>query len=53
MSMRIISDELYAALVKSLLQDEKVRMFQQLIMAPVKYDGETADGTDENEGGAE
>ena len=31
--MRIISDELYAHLVKVLAQDEKVAVFQQLILA--------------------
>jgi hypothetical protein len=31
--MRIISDELYAYLVKVLAQDEKVAVFQQLILA--------------------
>lgn len=31
--MRIITDELYAQLVKILAQDEKVAAFQQLIMS--------------------
>ena len=31
--MRIISDELYARLVKVLAQDEKVAVFQQLILS--------------------
>jgi hypothetical protein len=32
--MRILSDELYAQLVKLLLTDEKVKLFQQLLLAP-------------------
>lgn len=31
--MRIISDELYARLVKILAQDEKVAVFQQLLLS--------------------
>ncbi len=31
--MRIISDELYARLVKLLAQDEKVAVFQQLLLS--------------------
>lgn len=31
--MRIISDELYARLVKVLAQDEKVAVFQQLLLS--------------------
>ena len=31
--MRIISDELYAKLVQQLAADEKVKIFQQLILA--------------------
>lgn len=32
--MRIISDELYTQLVKILAQDEKVAVFQQLLLSP-------------------
>ena len=32
-NMRIISDELYAKLVQQLAADEKVKIFQQLILA--------------------
>lgn len=32
--MRIINDELYAQIVKLLLTDEKVKLFQQLLLAP-------------------
>lgn len=33
-SMRIISDELFARLVKELAKDEKVAIFQQLLLSP-------------------
>lgn len=39
-SMRIISDELYARLVKELAKNEAVAIFQQLILSP-KKDEET------------
>lgn len=32
--MRIIQDETYARLIKLLQQDEKVALFQELVMAP-------------------
>lgn len=32
--MRIISDELYAKIIKILAEDEKVAVFQQLLLAP-------------------
>ena len=32
--MRALSDELYAQIVKLLLTDEKVKLFQQLLLAP-------------------
>lgn len=41
--MRVISDELHAQLVKILLQDPKVSVFQQLLMA------QKAEATDANE----
>lgn len=34
--MRIISDELFARLVKELAKDEKVAIFQQLLLSPKK-----------------
>jgi len=39
---RIINDELYARLVKILAQDEKVAVFQQLVLAPKAELTETA-----------
>lgn len=32
--MRIISDELYAQVLRLLMQDEKVALFQKLVTAP-------------------
>lgn len=32
--MRILSDELYARVIKKLLQNEDVALFQALVMAP-------------------
>lgn len=32
--MRILSDELYARVIKVLMQDENVALFQELVMAP-------------------
>lgn len=48
---RIINDELYARLVKILAQDEKVAVFQQLVLAPKAEPAETApaDNTTESE----
>ena len=42
--MRIISDELYARLVKELAKNEAVAVFQQLLLSPKQ---------DETEGGEE
>lgn len=44
--MRIISDELFARLVKELAKDEKVAIFQQLLLSPKK--DETAPAEEEN-----
>lgn len=41
--MRIITDELYARLVKVLAQDEKVAVFQQLILSQKAEPAEAAD----------
>ena len=38
--MRLISDELFARLVKVLAQDEKVAAFQQLLLAPTAEKGD-------------
>lgn len=49
-SMRIISDELYARLVKELAKNEVVAVFQQLLLTP-KADEKDAkkEDTQENE----
>ena len=49
--MRIISDELYARLVKILAQDEKVAVFQQLLLSQKAEPAEIApaDNTTESE----
>ena len=41
--MRIITDELYARLVKVLAQDEKIAVFQQLILSQKAEPTEAAD----------
>lgn len=41
--MRIITDELYARLVKVLAQDEKVAVFQQLLLSQKAEPTEAAD----------
>ena len=41
--MRIISDELYARLVKILSQDEKVAVFNQLILSKKAEPGDQPD----------
>ena len=46
-SMRIISDELYARLVNELAKNEAVSVFQQLLLSP------KSDGTDERKETAE
>lgn len=48
--MRIISDELYARLVKELAKNEAVAVFQQLLLSP-KTDGtESKEETAESKG---
>ena len=47
--MRIISDELYARLVKELAKNEAVAVFQQLLLSPKT---ENKDETKEAEEGA-
>lgn len=42
-SMRVITDELHAALVKLLASDEKVQLFQQLILSQKLEPNEVAD----------
>ena len=54
--MRIITDDLYAALVAHLAKDEKVSLFQELLLSEQKGQdaappSETLES--ENEGGAE
>lgn len=54
--MRIITDELYAALIAHLAKDEKVSLFQQLLLSkPIEQGDTPPSGTleSENEGGAE
>ena len=41
--MRLITDELYARLVKLLAQDEKVAVFQQLILSKKAEPGDAPD----------
>ena len=38
--MRIITDELYAALIAHLAKDEKVSLFQQLLLSEQKGQGQ-------------
>ena len=55
--MRIITDELYAALIAHLAKDEKVSLFQQLLLS--KQSGQGQDGAlsevpeNDDEGGTE
>lgn len=50
--MRIISDELFARLVKELAKDEKVAIFQQLLLSPKKDETAPAEeNTEPQQGG--
>lgn len=49
--MRIITDKLYAALIAHLAKDEKVSLFQQLLLS--KQADDTALPDSDDEGGAE
>ncbi|UTC50806.1 hypothetical protein [Treponema sp. OMZ 855] len=54
--MRIITDELYAALIAHLAKDEKVSLFQKLLLSkPMEQDAAPPRETleSEHEGGAE
>ena len=51
--MRIITDELFARLVRELAKNETVAIFQQLLLAPKQEEteaGETAEKTEEQGG---
>ena len=49
-SMRIITDDLYAKLVRHFLKDEKVVLFQDLVMSETVKDNES-DTQEDNTGG--
>ena len=49
-SMRIITDDLYARLVRYFLKDEKVALFQDLVMSETVKDSES-DTQEDNTGG--
>lgn len=49
-SMRIITDDLYARLVRHFLKDEKVALFQDLVMSETVKDSES-DTQEDNTGG--
>ena len=49
-SMRIITDDLYARLVRHFLKDEKVALFQDLVMSETVKDNES-DTQEDNIGG--
>lgn len=55
--MRVITDDVYAALIAYLLKDEKVAIFQQLLLSKsMRQDDETPlpkDAKNDNTGGAE
>lgn len=54
--MRIITDELYAALIAHFVKDEKVSLFQKLLLSkPMEQDAAPPSGTpgSDDEGGAE
>ena len=54
--MRIITDDLYAALIAHLAKDEKVSLFQKLLLSkPMEQEAAPPSETleSENEGGAE
>ena len=48
--MRIITDDLYARLVRYFLKDEKVVLFQDLVMSETVKDSES-DTQEDNTGG--
>nr|DAK17180.1 MAG TPA: hypothetical protein [Caudoviricetes sp.] len=48
--MRIITDELYAALIAHLAKDEKVSLFQQLLLSkPIEQGDTPPSGTPESD----
>lgn len=49
-SMRIISDELYARLVKELAKNEIVAVFQQLLLSPKTDETESKEEATESKG---
>ena len=49
-SMRIITDDLYARLVRHFLKDEKVALFQDLVMSETVKESES-DTQEDNTGG--
>lgn len=54
--MRIITDELYAALIAHLAKDEKVSLFQKLLLSKPMEQGDTLPSEtleSDDEGGAE
>lgn len=54
--MRIITDDLYAALIAHLAKDEKVSLFQKLLLSEPMEQGDTPPSEtleSENEGSAE
>ena len=49
--MRALSDEIYAQIVKLLLTDEKVKLFQQLLLAPkIQPENEPAEKENKDNG---
>ena len=52
--MRIITDELYAALIAHLAKDEKVSLFQKLLLSkPMEQDATPPSGTPGSDDGGE
>ena len=54
--MRIITDDLYAALIAHFVKDEKVSLFQKLLLSKQAEDNDTPPSEtleSENEGGTE
>ncbi len=49
-SMRIISDELHAKLVRELAKNETVAVFQQLLLAPKQEESEADEAAEKAEG---
>lgn len=47
--MRVIDDETYAAIIKMLQDDPKVRLFQKLVLAPKAEPGEQPDEITQSE----